>query len=98
MLLRLKVVFPDSLSRVWKFRLTIHHDLIAEQANLGVAVALGADVHAVADALVEVQFDHAAGLVNASQRASRLRRREASGKSRRDRRKNRARLRAARRH
>src|SRR5439155_25244084 len=39
-----------------------------EEDEIGVAVALGVDVHAVADAFVEVQFDHAAGLVNASQR------------------------------
>src|SRR6266705_5612495 len=32
-----------------------------EEDEIGVAVALGVDVHAVADALVEVQFDHAAG-------------------------------------
>jgi len=33
----------------------------SEEDEIGVAVALGVDVHAVADALVEVQFDHAAG-------------------------------------
>src|SRR6266702_291610 len=32
-----------------------------EEDEIGVAVALGVDVHALADALVEVQFDHAAG-------------------------------------
>src|SRR5438445_10500480 len=40
----------------------------SEEEEIGVAVALGVDVHAVADALVEVQLDHAAGLVNARQR------------------------------
>ena len=39
-----------------------------QEDEIGVAVALGVDVHAVADAFVEVQFDHAAGLVNAGQR------------------------------
>ena len=40
----------------------------SEEGEIGFVAALGVDVHAVADALVEVQFDHAAGLVNASQR------------------------------
>src|SRR5436190_7515341 len=34
--------------------------MMRNEDEIGVAVALGVDVHPVADALVEVQFDHAA--------------------------------------